>query len=69
MTAPIAPDNLYQALLTRLAHLQPLANFFEGGDWSRDGYRAAHASILAQIDCLIHGYLQICVMLQAQFPP
>jgi hypothetical protein len=48
-------DNLNEALLARLAHLQPLSNLFEGGNWSRDGYGAAHANILDQIDHLIYG--------------
>jgi hypothetical protein len=57
MTVPIASDNFNQALLARLAHIQPLAYLFEGGNRSRDGYGAAHADILNQIDRLIHSQL------------
>ena len=55
LAVPAASDNFYEALLARLAHLQPLAHLFEGGDRSRDGYGAAHTNILDQIDGLIYG--------------
>jgi hypothetical protein len=54
-TSRTASDNLYQALLARLAHLQPLTDLLEGGNRSRDGYGAAHANILDRIDRLIYG--------------
>ena len=69
LAIPAASDNFDETLLASLAHLQSLANLFEGGNRSRDGYGAAHALILDQIDRLIHGRFGNARFLLAEHAP